>query len=60
MTRAKLLVTICQIEWSRSLEYAFVKSEKNLGSNFVKSWTKKITKENGDFSETESTSNLKI
>jgi len=22
MTRAKLLVTICQIEWSRSLEYA--------------------------------------
>jgi phage recombination protein Bet len=41
-------------------QYEFVKSEKNLGSNFVKRWTKKITKENGDFSETESTSNLNI
>jgi hypothetical protein len=41
-------------------QYEFVKSEKNLGSNFVKRWTKKITKENGDFSETESTSNLKV
>ena len=28
MTRAKLLVTICQIEWSRSLEYAFTTSNK--------------------------------
>ena len=25
MTRAKTLVTICQIEWSRSLEYAPMK-----------------------------------
>jgi phage recombination protein Bet len=41
-------------------QYEFVKSEKNLGSNFVKRWTKKITKENGDFSETESTSNFNI
>ena len=41
-------------------QYELVKSEKNLGSNFVKRWTKKITKENGDFSETESRSNLNI
>jgi len=27
MTRAKTLVTICQIEWSRSLEYAHVGSD---------------------------------
>ena len=41
-------------------QYEFVKSEKNLRSNFVKRWTKKITKENDDFSETESTSNFNI
>ena len=31
MTRGKLLVTICQIEWSRSLEYAV----KVFGNPFV-------------------------
>ena len=29
MTRAKLLVTICQIEWSRSLEYALNNHNKH-------------------------------
>ena len=31
MTRAKLLVTICQIEWSRSLEYATENFDQTLG-----------------------------
>ena len=30
MTRAKQLVTICQIEWSRSLEYASIINLNNL------------------------------
>ena len=30
-------------------QYEFVKPEKTLGAKFVKSWTKKITKANGDF-----------
>jgi hypothetical protein len=41
-------------------QYEFVKPDKTLGAKFVKRWTKKITKENGDFSEIESTSNLNI
>jgi putative acetyltransferase len=39
MTRAKLLVTICQIEWSRSLEYASVIGHaqgKGVGSALMK------------------------
>lgn len=33
MTRAKLLVTICQIEWSRSLEYAIEQLEEIVDSS---------------------------
>ena len=41
-------------------QYEFVKTEKTLVTKFVKRWTKKITKVEGDFSETESTKNLNI
>lgn len=34
MTRAKTLVTICQIEWSRSLEYAVCCMDYNKKHNF--------------------------
>jgi phage recombination protein Bet len=40
-------------------QYNFVKHEKTSGSKFVKSWTKKITKDNGDLYEDESKKTIK-